>query len=188
MSRAIEAALEMYLEAVHSVFADERREVGGNSSIRVLLTDDQLLRRLAGAVEERKEFETLTRVTTDEFLPDNSGTTALEFSIRTYLRMSGVYERLFDGERPKVSDVAYDYVRAFRSESRTVTYVAPLQFVDFATPLLDCGAFQIRKMEPPDLALLLHDRTRRVFVPNAAVDAERLCRYPFVCITQMHLP
>jgi hypothetical protein len=184
MSKAIEIALNAYLEVVQREFNDGKRDVGSNESMRLLLTEDQLLVRLVERVEQRAEFEALIRVTAQELRPEEEAAPAgLRSEVETYLRLSGLYRRAFSGDLPMAKNVAGDYVRAFNEEQQRITYLAPIQFVTFATDSLDCGAFQIRRFQPAELDALLRNEARRLFYSWAHVDTERLAEHWFVCVT-----
>ncbi|MEK7995749.1 MAG: hypothetical protein AAB403_18270 [Planctomycetota bacterium] len=187
MSKPIETALRDYLQAVKREFREGTQEANSTKSVRLLLTEDQLLLRLVERVEQRREFRELFRLTTPEFFPQayaNSGELPVHSEVADYFRLSGLYQEVFAGQPPSFANVAADYVRAFGSESQRVTYLAPVQFVSFAAQSLDCGAFQIRRFPRDEFDALLRNATRRLFYPRAYVDSEQIGDCWYVCVSE----
>ncbi|MBI4459537.1 MAG: hypothetical protein HY648_05715, partial [Acidobacteria bacterium] len=172
MSPELETSIVNYLTRVENIFQEGRAESGSGSSIHLLLTDDQLLVRLVEQAEATSTFRELTRVTTQEFLPNESD--VLGLNVRNFFRLSGLYQKLFSGEQWKQSEVLLSYQSALTSKTHRVTHLAAIQLVDFSADLLECGTFRIQRFSKEDLDHILRNRVKRVFYPEAYVDLEKI--------------
>ena len=108
----------------------------------------------------------------------------MQFEVEAYLRLSGLYQRIFAGGSPSASELARDYAHAFTRPSHNVTYIAPIQFVTFASDFVDCGGFHLRRFRRDELDQMLQNDARRLFYPWAYVDTKELAEYWFVCVKQ----
>ncbi|MBI3895484.1 MAG: hypothetical protein HY313_06095 [Acidobacteria bacterium] len=182
MSPELETSIVNYLTLVETLFQEGKAESGSSSSVRLLMTEDQLLVRLVKEAEGATAFLDLTQTTAQEFLGDQSD--VLELEVRNYFRLSGIYQVLFNDEPWERSEVFLNYEKAFTSKTYRVTHLAPIQLVDFSADLLDCGTFRIQRFSKEELDHILRNRVKRVFYPEAYVDLEKISHYWFICVTE----
>jgi hypothetical protein len=187
MANRLNEALERFLVAAATSFKVGKAEARTGEGPRLLITDAKLLRKLVKTLEQRPEFLDLVRVTGEELLCDKVEDAQYSPSgeVRLYLRLSGLYQRVFAAETPvPATTLLADYGDSFTRPADKVTHLAPLQFVSFASELLACGGFEVRKFAAHDLDRIFRNDVRRVFFPRMQVDTERLAQYWFVCTTE----
>jgi hypothetical protein len=160
-----------------------------------LLSEDQLLAQLADDLERTMEFRSCVSAIEREFPDRNVGGLPLhEECLKTYLRLSGLYQRLFESEISVDEETAL--VRAtFAAPEQTTTFLVPLEFVDFprevdcddaalvrrpARPAEARAVFRIRHFTAEELDALLTNRPKRVFYRWAAVDSTTLAKCWFL--------
>ncbi len=104
----------------------------------------------------------------------------LAVKIGNYLRLSGLYQQVFAGNDWAQSEVHSGYENAFTAKTYTITYLAPIQFIEFGAGPLDCGAFLVRRFSDEELQNVLRNPVKRVFYPDAYIDSEKIKDYWFI--------
>jgi hypothetical protein len=88
------------------------------------------------------------------------------------------------GQAPVIDIVLAQYIGAFESEQRRVTYLAPLEHVYFAKTQLDFGSFTIRRFSLEELATLLETGINRVFYEWALTEVRPLDDHWYISLTK----
>ena len=179
-----------YFAVVQQIFHDARTEAGRLSSLPLLLSDEQLLLRVVEQVEAKKEFDALAVATVRDCHGDKSEThvngTWLN-EIRTYFRLSGLYQAIFRDESIDVQQAAERYRQAFRNETNTVSLIAPLEFVDFTGGPVGWGEYRIRQFSRAELDSALRNQAKKIFCKWAHIDTETLTDY-WLLLAQHTIP
>jgi hypothetical protein len=114
-------------------------------------------------LEKTKEFAALAEATGKAFKRSDSELQIVgewEMRAQAFLRLSGVYAQLAGGEALPVPEVYEQYCSAFQAKSVKITYLAPLEFVEFSQDFMDFGQFQIRRFSRDPAGLLSAARGR----------------------------
>lgn len=147
--------------------------------------------KAAEEIESRDEFAQLAFATGIEFGIAKEGQFEKQFFWKSYVsafwRLSGVYEALFEGKAIDYADVEARYRAAFSATTNRVTYLAPIQFVEFGSMPTKRLDFEIRQFTSEELDLILHNQTKRIFYTWAALDLRVLSKCWFI-VTEATVP
>jgi hypothetical protein len=142
-------------------------------------------------IESREEFAQLAFATGVEFGSAKEGQFEKQFFWKSYVsafwRLSGVYEALFEGKKIDYTEVETRYRAAFSATTHRVTYLAPIQFVEFGSIRTKGLDFEIRQFTSEELDIILRNQTKRIFYTWAALDLRVLSQCWFI-VTEATVP
>lgn len=144
------------------------------------------LRALVDELEQEATFQELVGRTRAAFSGDyhHDADPGWDMGVAYFFRRSRYYLDAFRG-RPPESGVAFDrYVGAFERRNISVTYLAPLEGVRFATDRFDFGKFQIQRFAARELATLVQNDVNAVFWPAAYFNVQRLADHWLLCASE----
>ena len=163
--------LQKYLSAVQAEFARARLATKPDG-VHVLKKDEHILVDAVESLELSGEFRKLADSSDVEFY---GGRGKADAPIQMYLRLSRAYQEIFAGEPISAEDIWSDFSMALSRRERTVTYIAPIAYVNFVSSgPVDCGSFQLRRFSQVELDSLLRNDVKKVFFPWAYVDTEEV--------------
>ena len=191
MCSSLIPALEKYLSLVQSLFAQERGIAvpGPGESKRRQSLEDRV-RSTADAAEQQAEFGELLEATAAAFSQEGkekSDSRGWQWSVKNFLRLSGVYLDAWDEKPVEPHVIANLYRQEFEKDEALVTYLAPLEFVRFSEEKMKFGQFDVRRFSREELDTLLKNRIRQVFYPYAFVETAELPGHWFV-VSRENLP
>jgi hypothetical protein len=145
-----------------------------------------VIRESVAALEATEEFDELATATRSAFhpRPSRSDHSIWVNAVGNFFRRSGFYLNAAAGKAIADKMSFTDYSAAFGASTRNVTYLAPIEHVEFARATLDLGSFQIRRFTTDELARLLEVDTNRVFYQWALSDVGVLDDYWYVTLTK----
>jgi hypothetical protein len=103
--------------------------------------------------------------------------------VQHFFRQSGLYQQIFAGQDINES-FADSFREALQRRTQQVTYLAPIDLIEFDQDVLDFGYFQIRCITEDELDKLLKQNIRKLFYPAALVNSRQLDRYWFVVASE----
>ena len=171
-----------YIDTVQSMFLKERENFRMRGSLRLVRNKAKILPDLVNELEEEDEFNQLVMETRSVFLPYHDEWDYHEWNRATkhYFRRSGYYDDLFEGKKPNFDATLKNYEEAFQRREIKITYLAPMEWVQFAESTMNFGTFQIRRFTTDELSEILWNRVNDIFYPWAAVNVNRLQDYWFI--------
>ena len=179
----IEQAFHIYTKAVETRFEASRRSPKTKGGLVEWLNKDDQLRALVKQLEDGHEFSALLEATRSEIRSDDwhsaRGASWWRDPIRNFFCRAGYYTDTFAGSDTP-GDLVKRYEAAFRRRCVTVTYLAPVEFVNFPKPELKFSGFDIRKFDRKELDEIVGNDVNRVFYPYAVVDTDALQEYWFI--------
>ena len=140
-------------------------------------------------LESEQEFNRLVAETQSAFSGDRhrKSTELWRRAVHNYFCRSGYYLGLASGEVTSPDEFFSNYCVAFTEPKVQTTYLAPLEFVDFAQRSMDFGTFQIKRFSMQELEAVLQNRVNSIFYPWAAISSDSLkllSQYWFIQITK----
>ena len=190
MGSQLESMLTDYLNVLESPFIEAREAKHPSESLHILRSTEQQIRSLVEELEEQHEFKQLVGATRSEFSKDDFERRIgglWDQRVKSFFRRSGLYQNLFAGRQIDPHSIKALYQDAFE-RSITTTYVAPLEFVEFAEERMDFEDFQIRRFAAEELNELLKQRICQLFYPWAVVNTSRLAPYWFLVCAEEKTP
>jgi len=148
----------------------------------VILRNDVLtLQALVDELENSEPFTSLVRKTVASF-PENShfGRTSAAQAVGHFFRRSRCYIDVFKNQVIDPESLFHTYEHACQRQERQVTYLVPLQGVEFAESRMDFGKFVIQSFSHRQLNELVSNDVNLYFYHDAIVDT-RCLRCPFIC-------
>ena len=145
MSATIRKDFEQYAGA--AVEALRRRAEPSRGPVRLVPHPDRDLREVVVRLEDSKPFGQLVAATRQMFHPKPSrrDESIWRHSIQSFFRRSGFYLGVVEDPAPSLDVLFAQYIGAFESQERRVTYLAPLEHVYLEQTCLDLGTFTIRR-------------------------------------------
>jgi len=192
MNTDLERAFVSFVDLFASNWRNVRSEKSGRNNL-ILFMHEDLKRRLSAEASEKSEqfkklvWETcLSHMENHQLKEDELGTVLLksERAAKHFFRRSGLYLDLFEGATMQIKDAFEKYCNAFDSTACEITYLAPLELVEFSRPLMDFGKFQIRRFNGEELGKILNSEINKVFYPWAYIDSEKLQDYWFIYLKE----
>ena len=186
MGSELDRALEEYLARV-------RREASPrpDESPPSAPAGRQLLNLCVQIAEKTAEFGDLVTASAKEYPRVVAGLSDPEFSrqeteqeVRIFFRLAGIYDDTFNGRPVESGDVLARYRGAMGASEHTITWLAPLEGVEFSQDRLDCDGFEFRRFSRGELDGLFCNSAREVFFEQAYIDSRELVPYWFVCVTK----
>src|ERR1039457_6590237 len=133
MSDEVEGCLADYLRVAGRVLSSQEYDDTDGSGLRASLE----------RTETSKEFGALARATGQAFNRSKVWFHGeWEMRARAFLRLAGVYTRLAGGEVVPPPEVSEQYHEAFQSNHFKITYLVPLEYVEFSQDASDFGQFR----------------------------------------------
>jgi hypothetical protein len=191
MASELETAFQDYLALVQREYSDyaaviraETRALGDPSPTR-----RHSLIPFLDRMESRAEFASLVRSSDREY-PENIGELviweATKSNLTAFLRLSGLYRDALEGLPVNGSESAARYRVAMNASEDAVTYLLPIEGVEFSQEHLDCGDFEVTRFSPQDLdGRIQNSIRRRFFAPAYHFDSSALGDYWFVQMTSI---
>lgn len=187
MPSTLDSALRNYLALAQREFQKRREKSDIQGRVRLLLDEEELLRRAVKSLEESQDFSELAKATAQDYHEDEFETRISgkwEMHAQAYFRLSGLYLSLSKGQAPPLSEVIEHYRAAFQAESHIVTHLAPLEFVGFSEDVIDCGGFQIRRFTREELDAILKNPVKKIFYERAYIDSKEIEDYWFLHVKE----
>lgn len=180
MSDSLEQAFHRYIGVVQLKLQKRTEEVNTKGLLRLHVNEAMELQTLVDELEKEDEFHQLVAETRSSFSGDyhSKNQLAWQQAVKIFFRRSGYYSDIFEKQTLSVDT-------AFQRREIQVTYLAPMEFVYFAEPLIDFGTFQIRQFSAVELRAIFQNRVNEVFYPWAHIDVERLQGYWFVYLAEL---
>ena len=187
MATTVEFALKQYIDLIRALVAHAKSATETSLDTHLRRSADQHFFSLVEAAESQPEFYSLVEKTRDEFSADSferivSGIWTRP--VQSFFRQSGYYRQVFEGETIDDSTLTVSYHEALRRRTHQVTYLAPLEFIEFGQDVLDFGNFKICRFSEAGLERLLKQEVRKVFYPTTVVDSHQLSEYWFVVASE----
>lgn len=177
-------ALASYLQAVKTEIQNRdstaRRP---DAKLAVMMSKNQILLGAVEYAEKRQEFQNLVRQTASLFCPEalaNGSLSKLSQQTLNFFRVSGTYCDLLDRRPVQPRKQLARFKASLEAKDRTVTYYAPIEWVNFGKDLIRFGEFEIRRLTTAEMELIFSDRIRRIFYPWAQVNVAELAGYWFL--------
>ena len=131
------------------------------------------LRTLVEEAEDSAEFAELSSAM-HQALPQQNYT---EGMLQTFFRRSRFYLRAFKGEQLSPDELFNRLCSELFQRSVKITIMRILVGVNFASRVIDCGAFKIQKFTKDELDILTGKEVNDVFYPLARMDTNILSQY-----------
>ena len=131
------------------------------------------LRTLVEEAEDSAEFAELSSAMY-QALPQQNYSDGM---LKTFLRLSRFYLRAFNGEQLSPDELFNRLCSGLFQRSVKTTIMRILVGVNFASRVVDCGAFKIQKFTKDELDILTEKKINDVFYPFARMDTNILSQY-----------
>jgi hypothetical protein len=131
------------------------------------------LRTLVEEAEDSAEFAELSSAM-HQALPQQNYSDGM---LKTFLRRSRFYLRAFNGEQLSPDELFNRLCSGLFQRSVKTTIMRILVGVNFASRVVDCGAFKIQKFTKDELDVLTEKEINDVFYPFARMDTNILSQY-----------
>lgn len=183
----LEQAFHRYIYAVQSKLQKRSEEVRTKGTLRLHVNEAMELRTLVDELENEAEFHQLVAETRSSCSGDYHGKneSAWQQAVKNFFRRSEYYSDLFKNKPPSADTALQNYCEALQKREIRITYLAPMEFVQFAEQSMDFGAFQIRRFSANELRGIFRNKVNEVFYPWADIDVEQLKDYWFVYLTEL---
>lgn len=98
--------------------------------------------------------------------------------LKTFFRRSHFYLKALKGQQLSADDDLFNRLCSELFQQRvTTTRIRILEGVNFASRIVDCGAFKIQKFTTDELDILTRKEVNEVFYPFARIDTKILSQY-----------
>lgn len=183
MSLTLQYAFDRYTELTDDLLR-ERSQAPREGLFRLIRDSNRSIRESVVTLEDTAAFNELVAATRIAFhpqptRPDHS---VWEHAVKNFFRRSGLYTAAAAGSAVDKGETFAQYTSAFRSTERAVTYLAPIEHVEFAAECLDLGPFHIRRFTRADLERMFQVDINRIFYQWALTDIGVLDDYWYVTI------
>ena len=148
------------------------------------------IRSLVGDLESHNQFRQLVKETEFVFRKgkqESGWAKNTTREVQTFLRRVGCYIDMFEGREIKVDAAFQDYYSAFKKQEHSVTYLAPLELVEFEQECINFEGFEIRRFSTQELNRILGNESNDIFYPWAVIDVEMLAYYWFLHVPNTEL-
>lgn len=105
-------------------------------------------------------------------------------AIRNFLRRSNYYSHLADSKALNSKVALRRLLSAFDRRQETVTYMAPMEYVEFAQVNIRCQTFAIQQFSKAQLDHIFDVELNKLCFPWAVIDTAALSAYWFVVIKE----
>ena len=185
MSQRIREDFEQYAVSVVEALR-QKAQLERRGPVRLISHPDREVRDAVALLEDDQPFGELVATTRRAFhsKPSRRDESMWRHSVQSFFRRSGFYLRAAAGQAPPVDVVFAQYVGAFQSQQRRLTYLAPIEHVYCARAQLDFGSFTVRRFSRDELATLLETSINRVFYEWALTEVRPLDDYWYVSLTK----
>jgi hypothetical protein len=184
MDTTLGQALARYLEAVKKEIQNRKWAARpANVRLAVLISENRILLRAVEHAEKGQEFQNLVREVAAVYYPEglaNGSLSTLSRQAGEFFRLSGTYCDLFDGQPVQPNDQLARFKASLEAPTRTITYYAPIKWVDLSNETIRFGEFEIRLLKTAEMEAVFSNRIRRIFYPWARVSAAELDGYWFL--------
>ena len=187
MPATLEESLKQYLVLIRALCAHAKSATDTPHDPRLRRSSDQQLISVVESAEAQPEFRALVDATRDEFSADPMERTVgglWNSPAQNFFRQSRIYQGLFEGQYADDEPLIAQYREALARRKCKVTYLAPLEFVEFDQERLDFGDFQILCLCEAELDQILSKDVRKAFYPGTVVDSRQLAGYWFLIATE----
>lgn len=180
-------AFHRYIAAVELKLQKRTEEVRAKGTLHLHVNEAMELRTLVDELEKEVEFLQLVKETRSSFSGDYHGKneSAWQQAIKNFFRRSEYYYDFFKNKPPNADTAFQNYCEAFQRREIQITYLAPMEFVQFDRQSMDFGIFQIRRFPADELRAIFRDQINEVFYPWAYIDMEQLKDYWFIYLTEL---
>jgi len=180
------AAFHQYVSMASQKLQPRKRGDARKGELIVFENRALELQMLVNELESKSNFSALVQETSNALskLGVISLPVFLAFHVQNFFRRSGYYSAAFNGRNPNIDDTLRTYIEAFTRKEVQVTYLAPIEFVDFSEPYFDFNTFKICKFSPAELEELLQNDVNKIFYEYAVVDVSILSQYWFLVVTE----
>ena len=147
----------------------------------------QQLKDMVEQCERSTEFRLLCQNTIQQFhghLPreDHYASQQYVTCVQVFFRRTGFYHRAFQKESP---DITFDdFLTAFERREKTLTYLIPLELIEFHEREYDFGWFKVKRFPKQELDAVLEQEIALQFFPLAVTNTELLSRYWWLVVKE----
>jgi len=175
-----------YTESFQAKLRRKRGESPRKGPLKLFVNPALELQTAVDELESSDEFRHLIAETRSSFSGDyhGKGEWAWQQAVKNFFRRSGFYNDLFEEKTLDEEVIFSHYCHAFQKREIQITYLAPMEFVDFAEPSMDFGTYQVRRFAVSDLEAILQNRINKIFYPWAVIDIKQLQDYWFLHLTE----
>jgi hypothetical protein len=127
--------------------------------------------------EKHLGFKGLARATGALFPSDFVVVNFWEPELQHFFRRSRFYKDAYEGRDIDVAGLFQNLLGELRRRTTRVTYIAPIEGIDFSETSIEFVGFRIRRFSAAELAEIFHNDVSEVFYPWAFVDVGRLSNF-----------
>lgn len=189
------AALPDNLEASwaqydHKVTTQIRRfNYGGGKtgSLRLISNPSIALREIVEEMEKSKDFSFFLDHLQEKMTSHGYHKGDRSFwlhALQNTLRRSGYYSHIARTGSSNTTRSLRRVIEAFDRREKTVTYMAPMEYVSFEAQKLQCRTFRIERFSKTELDSIFKTSLNNIFYPWAVIDTAALSRYWFVVVKE----
>ena len=181
----LETAFQRYVSLAECKLQRLTEEPRTSRKLTVLVNRRIELKALVDELETQSEFKELVKETGFVFSKDCSRGEIKgkwKHCVQDFFRRSRVYLQLHKLKKVDVDRLFRKYQNSFQKSHVEITYIAPMELVQFAEDSMDFGTFQIRKFGEGELNTLLQNDLNEIFYPWAVTDVKQLADYWFVIV------
>ncbi len=168
-------AFRNYTDAIQSKLQKRSEKPNVKAPLRLVINKTWELQDKVDELENGDEFRQLAKETLSLLSEDHrKRQSAGQAVVKQFFRRSSYYLDIFEGKRPNFDDTFQKYCEAPKRQKINISYLAPMEFVNFAEPL-EFDAFQVRTFSLDQLKTILSTTVNEVFYPPwSHIDVEQL--------------
>jgi len=107
---------------------------------------------------------------------------ACRYGVENFFCRSGFYEQVIKEVNLNIKDLFNLFCEAFEKKEIDITYLAPLQWVEYDGPNMNFRKFQIRKFTETELERIFNNKVNEEFYPEAYFNSDTLLGYWFIVV------
>lgn len=180
-------AWEQYASLVRKQLRHVRFQGTKETTLRLIRNRNIEFRDTIDHLEKSREFSSLVQTMRSTVMAAGYHKGNLSFwryAIRSALRRSGVYMRLGNAQRVFSKAMLHRLVGLFERKDRSITYLAPMEYVSLSATRISVETFEIRTFSKAELDSLLDISVRQLFYPWAVIDTSVLSDYWFIVVRE----
>jgi len=187
--RSLKRAYIDYANAVLSRLQPFKSEFDCGRPLSVLPNRKVKLRTTVDELEGGSEFNLLVKETQEAFSQSfHAPVTKFWFrAVQNVLRRSGSYFAFAEDRASELLRSLDNYCSAFVQKEKTIHYLAPIEFIAFASESIDFEQFEIVRFRKDQIDSLVGNSVNEIFYPWAVVDSSEVSKYWFLSVQETDL-
>lgn len=185
--KPLDSAWTKFITLTRRRLKGERPSKTQKGNLYVIGNRNLEIRNTVKELEESNEFHALLTEFSKIAIHEVSRNCHLSFwkhGIGNYLKRSGIYLQIASGESLDLKIEMKKLLGALEKKTKTIIYLAPMEFIHLAKEFIDCSNFKIQRFSILELEGLLDQNLNEIFYPHAFFNPGFLSSYWFVVVNE----